>query len=165
MKSIYQLIVFILVLALQACGNQVPGGFRGQYVDASTGATLELNAQSGTFVTPQGRSIAGSRLELGFTELQKGKPGLYMRPNPINKDIIEVFWLEPRMETLQEAGQMQWFESTVIYLRLPAKTTEKQEQINLVYTEIGTVMLDVPTRQWQVGWPADALILDMRKRK
>jgi len=151
MKNIKWLQFALLALALGACGA-IPGAYRGNY-QGSNGTILKLSGTKGRLTTKS--EIINSKVRpLAFEALSLGEPGIYVQPNPVNNKLLDIFWLRPKMNTRQEAGGMVWYTSEVYYSLFDANQKIKLDKIQLVYSDEGTVMLDVPTGTWQVGWPA-----------
>jgi len=153
----------VLGLLIGACGSNVPPSFRGQFVDARTGSKLELSSDSGTFTDSTGRVVKADKKQLDFEDLQKGKAGIYMRQNPVNKNLLELYWVQPNLATKEEAGGMEWFHAEVLYFRMDIRTEEKVDLITSVHSLEGVVTLDIPTKLWQIGWPAGSEVFEFKR--
>jgi hypothetical protein len=163
LKSSFSKLAMVGVLLVSACGDRVPAGFRGDFVDARTGSKLTLNAESGVFQTTDGRKLEANRMQMDFEDLAKGTPGIYTRQNPKNTQILEIYWIQPDAASRDQAGGMQWFTAEVLFFRMERETDKPVDVLNLVHSRVGTVMLDTPTKQWQIGWPAGSELLEMRR--
>lgn len=154
-----------VILLAQACGDEVPKSFRGNFQDNDSGTTLTLKASSGTFDTGEGRILSASRSDLGFEDLLAGKPGIYTRFNPVNQKIYEVYWIQANEGTRDRGGDLEWFDAEILYFHMNIENEGPVEVIELIHAEEGTVMLDLKKKRWQMGWPADAPLLQMRRVK
>ena len=153
MKSFVKcLSVLSLVFVLGACGA-IPSQYRGSY-QGSNGTILKLGGTNGV-LTSQREIIKSKAKPMEFQDLLEGLPGIYVRPNPTNPKLLDVFWLRPKMQTKQEGGGMVWYTSEIYYSLFDATQKKvKANTVRLIHSDEGSVMLDLQTGLFQVGWPA-----------
>ncbi len=164
MRRVLNWISFGLVLGLlTACGEVVPEAYRGEFVDAASGAKLQMNAESGVYQETSGRIVKARTHEISFEELRKGASGVFMRDNPTNAQILEVYWVSPDLTTKQEAGGIESYQAEVFFFRMEKSKQTKIDLLNTVHSREGIISLDVPTSQWQIGWPAGSSLLEFRR--
>lgn len=149
-----------LLLLSTAC---IPNEYQGLYREARTGATLKLEGTKATFVDADGRSLVANKSPLKFKELIKAKEGLFTRDNPLDKNLTEIYWVRPDSRSVQSAEGLTWYNAEVIHLRVRKDLHDKVQDIELVHSLNGSVILDTPSESVQVGWPAGTEILDMRR--
>ena len=159
LKSILALALIIL---MQACG-QIPSQYQGDYLDRSSGAQLNLAGNKGTLVS-DGRTLMADAKPTDVKKISTGEGGIYIRPNPTNKDLLDVYWLNPKMATRQEESGLIWFDTEVLYGRFDKRVKDKVSTLKMIHSDQGNVMIDVPTGQWQVGWPAGSETLSFQRQ-
>ena len=150
-------------MTLSACGQSIPDAYRGSFVDSKTGARLQLDSGSGSYSEVSGRKLESKTAELAFVDLRKGQSGVYMRDLPANQNIAELYWVNPDLSTKQEAGGVEWFRAEVFYFRMDKTVKDRVNIIQTVHSLEGIVSLDVPTSQWQIGWPAGSDLLQFKR--
>ncbi len=169
------LIVVALMVFMVACNISIPSGFRGDFVDQTRGVSIHLESSKAQIVK-EGRVIDGQAVEVDVAKMALGQPGIYLRDNPTNKNIVEMYWINPNAATRQEAAGVVWFESEVIYARFEKKmmaqasdrwvatgerganasrfiSGSKVGEFSMVHVMNGQLGVDVVTKTWQVGWP------------
>lgn len=163
MKSNFKLSLMgiIFALALSACGK-IPEAYQGNFIDAATGTKLSLEASAGQINTTEGRVIKSDANDLDFDSLVKGKPGIYVRTTT-NSNKIEVFWLLPNVATKKQEAEFAWMEAEVFYTRMNIKANDKAQQIKMLHCTNGMILLDMPTKSWNGGCPAESQELDFRR--
>ena len=143
----------ILLATSSACGV-IPSEYRGKYQD-SNGARLELKSRKGVFQDASGRKIVAKADDLKFENLLKGEAGIYVSPNTVSGDKLELYWVNPAIETRQEAEGLVWFNSEIIYTLFDMNQKEKVSEIEFYHCGDGTVLLDTAQKLWQIGCPAN----------
>ena len=151
-----------LLSVASGCGV-IPHAYQGKYVDDGNGVKLELKTSEGMLQLASGRTLQTKAENLSFDKLQQGIAGIYVILNPASKDILEIHWISPRAETRREEGGLIWFESEVLYSFLDLNSRDTVDSLALVHCENGTVLLDPPTKRWQIGCPAGALTYQLRR--
>jgi hypothetical protein len=151
MKNFQWILTVTLALALGACGA-IPSAYRGNY-QGSNGALLKLGGTKGTMTKSNSEVLASKVRPLAYADLEKGLPGIYVQPNPTNPKLLDIFWLRPKLETKQSQAGITWYTTEIYYSLFDANQKAKLESVRLIYSNEGTVMLDGPTKTWQVGWP------------
>jgi hypothetical protein len=154
----------VLALLLGACGG-IPAAYQGQFQDESLGAQLKLGGAEGTFTEPSGMIIKTPAMALSFEALMKGKPGIYLRKNPMREDLIDIYWVQPQFSSKQEAGGLVWYPAEVYYTLVSKNQKEKVSSIKMVHSETGMITLEPATKSWQVGWPASPVEYNLRRIK
>lgn len=151
-----------LLVALSACGK-VPGAYQGKFKDATTGASLVMEQGGGTLRTSSGREIKAEAKDMEFDQLLEGRAGIYMSKNPTAKTMMDIFWISPKLQTRQSRGGLVWFESEVVHAMLDLEAREKVPFLELIHAESGLVTLDLSTKRWQIGWPANPVHYRMER--
>jgi|GEM_PF-1618406 len=150
--------LFVVTAFLAACVS-IPSAYRGTYLDQEHNVELVLSMAKGTLeFKDEGRILQAGTADYsfkGFTKaIKKGRPGIFARPNAADSDELDVFWVKPNYDTLQESNGLIWFEAEIFYTRLDKDLRAKVQTLKAVHALGGTVMLDTPTESVQVGWPA-----------
>lgn len=154
MMKIFKLSHLLVILSLGGCKG-VPSEYKGTFVDQSQGATLTVKGTEWIFQSKR-HSLKGSVGEANFEKIQKGKPGIFVRPYPGRADLVEIFWLNPRVGSLREGGGLSWMETEVAYAVLDAQVEEKVQSFDMVFSDRGQITLEASSKEWQVGWAAGA---------
>jgi len=154
---------YILALLLFLFSACVPAEYKGSYRDGRTGATLELKGTSATFTSADGKSRKASKSPLKFKELLKAEEGIFMRESPVNKELLEIFWVRPDSRTLKEQESLVWFNAEVIHLRLRKDLRDKAQELTLLHSMSGQVTLDRTTELVQIGWAPSPSLYTMRR--
>jgi len=162
--SLNNLILVVALAVLSACGG-VPSAYQGEFRDDALGATLKLSGSSGTFSDPTGVAITTPAMALAFEALAKGKPGIYLRKNPVRKDLIDIYWIQPRFSEKQEAGGLLWYPGDVYYTLVSVGQKGKVSELKMLHATDGLVTLEPSTKSWQVGWPASPTQFNFRRTK
>lgn len=152
-----------LALVITGCGDAIPEAYRGSFIESGSGAGLQLGSQSGTYKEMSGRQLEGRSYKMTFQDLQKGKSGVYFRDHPDNKNLLELFWLNPDLTTKQEAKGIQWFQAEIFYFRMDRNKSGKIDILQTIHSAEGIVSLDLPTSTWQVGWLAQSELLEFKR--
>lgn len=156
----------IVALAAIATGcGVIPSEYRGEFRDASSGASLELKGKKGEFRTSDGRTITAKAKDLEFEKLVQAEAGIYVSTDAGQKDVLEVYWVSPDGASRQEAAQMVWFRSEVFYTELNLNTKDKVKTLEFFHCREGSVLLDMPTKRWQVGCPDHPTYFKMERVK
>lgn len=155
LQSISQMALVAVVVALGACG-EIPSAYRGYFRDNRNSTSLKMKANKGVLTSPN-EIIESKARALEFKHLLAGEAGIYVRANPTNEKLLDVFWIKPNMNTRQAAGGMVWYETDVYYSLFDARLKDKVSTIRLLHSGQGTVMLEEATELWQVGWPANPM--------
>ncbi|MEK6579800.1 MAG: hypothetical protein AABZ55_11285 [Bdellovibrionota bacterium] len=146
-------VVVAAVIFTSACGK-IPKQYRGQFADTATGAQLTLESSKGTIKVADGRVIETEAKDFEFESLVKGEAGIYVSMNETHKNLVEVYWLEPRAASRQEAAGITWFEAEVLYTRMDTDLKEEVKSFEIFHCREGNVMVDIPTHLWQAGCPS-----------
>lgn len=149
-------LAFLGLLALSACGK-IPEGYRGTFVDRTTGDRLELKESEGTLTLASGKTLIAKAQDYDFKTLLKGEPGIYVRATSEDKDNIEVFWIQARPETQREEAGFRWVEAEVVYTKMKGSQRDKVQAFELIRCTDGMVLLDLPNQTFNGGCPATAI--------
>ncbi len=166
MKKLFRngLLLTVLAFMLSACGG-IPAAYQGEFRDDALGASMKLSGSEGIFTESDGLAIKTPAIALSFEALMKGKPGIYLRKNPVRQDLIDVYWIQPRFTERQEAGGLVWYPSEVYYTLVSKTQKQKVPSIKMIFSEEGMVTLEPGTKSWQVGWPAQPVEYNLRRLK
>lgn len=153
-----------VALAFSSCGK-IPEGYRGKFRDTATGTQVTLNMASGALAFPSGRLIESDASDADFEDLLESKPGIYVRPHAEKPDLVEVFWFNPKPQTRKEESGFVWLEAEVLYSRMNSKDEDKVQQFKMIHCENGMVLLDLPSKTWNGGCPADPIEYDFVRQE
>ncbi|MEK6704194.1 MAG: hypothetical protein AABZ06_00225 [Bdellovibrionota bacterium] len=143
----------IFSAAAIGCGV-IPSAYRGKFQDNAKGAVLELKAGDGMLMLAGGSVMESKAKNLKFEQLMKGQQGIYVSENPAVDGALDVYWVNPDVTTKQQDGDLAWYKSEVVYTVLNVKV-KAVDEIELLRCQDGTILLDLPTKRWQVGCPAN----------
>lgn len=179
------LIGLALGVLLSGSCSQIPSNYRGEYIDAGKGASLNLESGKATFKFNDGRVVESKVRDLkyvgeslhpsedqalevndAFNELMNGQQALYASQNTSSKTKTDLFWVLPNVESRQTQAQFTWFRAEVFFTVLDQdENANSSGQIKLLYCSNGHVMLNTLTRQIQGGCPPGSIYFDMNKVK
>jgi len=143
-----------LLLGAVGCGT-IPSAYRGNFEDTTNNVKLTLEASGGTFTTADGRKIVSDTLSLTSDNLIEGLPGIYTTLNPVYQNRLEIYWVNPDLNTRTQEGGLMWFNAEVFYTLLDINQEDNVDEMEFFHCDQGKVMIDVPTKRWQIGCPAD----------
>ena len=149
-------------LLVSACGV-IPKEYRGEYVDAATGTSLKLTRGKGVLLTADGRELKVKADEIDFERVASGKPGLLVDSNPVEGNLLEVFWVIPDLTTQQEGAGLVWFDAEVLYTQFDTTAKDKVPGFPMFHCRTGAVMLDTLTKRWQIGCPAGPALYQLNR--
>jgi hypothetical protein len=152
--------LFLLVALLSAC---IPNEYQGKFQDGRTGATLQLSATKAVFKTPEGVTLTANRSPMNIKDVIAAKEGLYTQDNVIDKNLMEVYWIRPDASSVQKAEGLEWYNTEVVHMRLQKDLHDKVQEVDVIYSKQGTVMVDTTTNALQIGWPAGTDLLELRR--
>jgi hypothetical protein len=155
----WTLLALLATLGLPACGK-IPKPYRGNFVDSASGAQLTLERNLGMLTTREGKKIESDAKQLTFKELSQGVAGIYVRPDKQDPDVVEVYWLVPRLETRKEEAGFTWMDSEVLYSRMNSNEENPVQHLKMIHCENGLLMLDSQTQSWNGGCPAERVDYD-----
>jgi len=160
----YGLSALFLSLTLGACGK-IPSNYRGDFVDQGTGARLKLDKKGGTLTLASGRVITAKATKVDFDSIAQGKPGIYTHSDDKEPDYIKMYWLFPDLSTRKESNGFVWTTAEVLWTRMSIREDQKVNEIWLQYCDSSTgfVEVDLPSKMWNGGCPAGAMVLDMKR--
>lgn len=169
MKNFF--ILTFLTLLSNACGL-IPSSYQGEFRDDAAGVTLTLSSQKGILTQSNGEIIEAKAQSLKFEKLLKAETGIYIIKNAIDKNLLEVYWIQPHELPRKEEGGLTWFRGEV-YLTffdiektsLAMQLKENTNEIILTHCSEGRVMLDTIQKRWQVGCPAGAKVYQLLRTK
>jgi hypothetical protein len=145
----------LVALTLLASGCVlIPKEYRGEFVDAATGSSLLLKGKKGTLRTADGRDLALKVDAADFERVSSGEPGILVDSNPLQGNLLEAFWVNPDLSTLQQAGGLVWYNAEVLYSQFDQNLTQKVKTFDMFHCVHGAVTVDTLTRRWQIGCPA-----------
>ena len=157
----------IIVLAIitsgviSACGG-IPAAYRGKYLDPATGTKLELTRSSGTFES-NGRALSAQTEVLDFEKLLAAETGIYMDQDPNDAKYFKIYWIHPNITTRQEAAGLVWYQAEILYTAMDSTREQPVDQILIIYSKDGWIMLDLVRKKPQIGWSANPASYDMRR--
>ncbi len=164
MFKISNLLLVACLALLSACGG-IPSAYQGEFRDDALGANLKLSGSEGTFSEATGVLVKTPAMALAFEALQKGKPGIYLRKNPMREDLIDIYWIQPRFTEKQEAGGLLWYPTDVYYTLVSTAQEDKVNELRMIYSRNALVTLEPSTKSWQVGWAANPTEFKFRRTK
>ncbi|OFZ18961.1 MAG: hypothetical protein A2X94_13510 [Bdellovibrionales bacterium GWB1_55_8] len=165
MNAFYQYSIGLALVVIGTACGVIPSEYRGEFRDSESGASLKLKGRKGVFQTADGRKIESKAKDLEFEKLAQAQGGIYVSSDPGSDSILEVYWVSPDVASRQEAAQLVWFRSEVIYTELNLKTKDKVNTLEFFHCREGTILLDLPTKRWQMGCPGNADYLRMQRVK
>jgi hypothetical protein len=143
-----------LLVGLAACGK-IPKPYRGDYLDSASGARLTLERNLGVLKMRDGRVLQSDARNLEFKDLLRGTPGIYVRPDEQNADLVEIYWFVPHWETRQSEAEFVWMESEVLYSRMDSGEKDPVQRLKMFHCQNGMLMLDLPAQNWNGGCPSE----------
>lgn len=165
MKTLSTWFVLAAGIIVSGCAGDIPEAYRGDYVDATRGATLKLEKNSGSLTTPDGRQIAGETDPVGYEGLAKGEAGFFYTENKDKKRLIDVYWIKPDKNSRQTDANLVWMNSEVIYTVFDPKIEKEVQGLEMLYCRDGRIMLDPVAKLWQVGCPAGPVYFDFTRKR
>jgi hypothetical protein len=156
-----------LAALLSACVS-IPGAYRGTFQNKAGDVRLSLSMNKGSLeLLDENRLIQSKTADYSFKAFQKaiqeGRSAIFGRKNAANERQLDLFWVKPKLDTLQEAEGLTWFEAEVIYTRLNRDQKDKVQTLSALHATEGTVIIDGPTETVQVGWPANPTEYRLRR--
>ena len=154
-----KVLTFVMIfgtVAPIAWADNYPTQYRASFVDAQTGARLDIAKNQATLTTPTAKVVSKSLTAESYDALSKAKSAAYMidiKGDDLNID--EIYWVTPDPASKKQYGDLVVFNSDVIYYRMDTKPKQDVQEIDLLHSKSGTVMLNLSTKTWQVGWPSD----------
>ncbi|MGZ3698239.1 MAG: hypothetical protein ACXWPM_02355 [Bdellovibrionota bacterium] len=159
MKVSKILFVAAMLIGSMSCGK-IPSAYRGNFVDKASGVSLNLTSKDGTLTFADGRKLQAKADDLNFEALSLGKVGIFVRENSQDKDLTDVYWLNPNIASKQNQYGFVWYQSEVIYTIMDSKQKGKISSIQFVQCAEGEVMVDLNSKAIQLGCPAGSPSFD-----
>jgi len=159
-KFINLMTVLALCTGSVAC-SKIPAAYRGTFEDRGQGAKLVIKATKAQLTFSDGRELKSKAEDLNFEAISSGKPGIFVRENSANPDLLEIFWLNPNVATRQVVEGFVWFDAEMIYTFLDTKITQSVPGLQLLHCTNGSVMVDTATQTFQMGCPEQSPALEM----
>lgn len=161
---IVQLVLIVaMALSAVACGK-IPSKYKGKYLDAATGTTLELTSSEGILTMPT-KTLTAKISKVDVQALSAGTPGIYTRVDEADEDYMEIFWIDPYVNGRKEEAGLLWMNSEVVYTKINTKNKEAAKRLKVLHCDQGLVMIDTVTGSWNGGCPEDADEFDMVKQE
>lgn len=166
LKKFTSTIVLIALagMTLVACG-EIPSSYQAEYQDKAQGVTFDLTGSAGELTLPGGRKIKSDQEDLKFEDVLAGTSGLYLQKNAVNSDILDVYWLIPNKTTKVEKDGFVWYQAEALFTFIDKNNDSKVSALDMEHCTDGLLMLNVQTKQVQMGCPAGAKVYHLVKTK
>ena len=128
----------------------------GTYLDKEKGAKLDLQQTEWTLTLVDGHVLTSKVETMDVEALKKAKDGVYILENPVDKNLLDVFFAKPVISTQQSDGGLLWFDSELAYTLLPKDQKDDVKSVDIFHCLDGRVEIDTLTNNWQIGCPAGA---------
>jgi hypothetical protein len=163
-KQFCSLLAIFSAILLSACGK-VPSKYRGNFVDATTGARLTLDKRGGTLTLASGRSVSAKAVSVDFESIAQGKPGIYTTLDEQDPNYLKMYWIFPDLSTRKENNGFVWTSAEILWTRISMNADQNVNEVWLQYCDstVGYVEVDLTQKLWNGGCPAGAMVLDMRR--
>ncbi len=135
-------------------GESVPKGYYGEFRDSANGATASIGKKEVKLTLPGGSSFKAKPEELSIKNLTRGEANAYLSKHESDGDLLDFFWVLPIPNSRHEEGPFVWYGAELIQGLMDKDMKDPVANVELFHCREGYVVIDVPTKRWEIGCPA-----------
>lgn len=144
----------LAAVILGACGadnDNIPKAYQGTF-QGQNGEMLILSGSKAQ-LSIEGKTLSANVAPLSYKTLLVGQPGFYIYQENKDDKVLDVYWITPNVATKKEEGGIVYYTTDIVYTQIDLNQKNAVQSVTIVHSDVGTVMLDSQSKEWQAGWP------------